>query len=698
MPKRVQLPDGNIGEFPDDMPDAQIEAVLQKQYAPPSTDPSGRTPTGEPAPGDTRNGLQRFFDNLITRDPRREEWQSPTKTKVDAGARGVAENVAPVISHPIKTIGNLLNTIGSAINNSNGLPGSVVANIAQPMIQNTVEDFQQNGAGYALPHLAGQAAGMAATGEVAAPIVGKVASTGAKILQRGTEAVTGTSPSILLKKPVFNEEGVVTKPGGLVPRVQDENLKGKLTADEANAKAADTHMTGTQDALDKQRQLEDLYHNEVNKKAEEIGRQQSENAQALSQHQQATRASAELEGRLNQNERAAKTQLKAVEDRVHTEADNEYKQLREKLDGIEADPEQVDLIRESALDSVDPAVGKPPILDKFEKMLKRGDAPTYEELDRFRSELTSAMRKGNLPGTTYNLYDQMLNGNQEAELPGIVDEMQRIGKDHGVQELADHARNSWRQWAEAFRDRTSPLKSVLSDPEEHGLLKNMRGQQSYLDRLRAFGPDGEQLANSIENDLTAAQNAKATYPSYGGVRVPQPKAPSLHDVPEGDPTTLAGQMVKQPERPTFPEKPPEVVPEQHTIGPQDIQAVKAEALRNRANAIRSKGTGIVTTLGAYRALSNAFHGNWAEVPTLLGEGGAAVAATYTLGNLLDHPAIVKALTKPTARDVAMIPPELARDLEPIAAQAKAKGIKISPALATAISAASNARWYNQDAR
>lgn len=32
MPTRVQLPDGSIGEFPDGMKDADIEAVLQKQY------------------------------------------------------------------------------------------------------------------------------------------------------------------------------------------------------------------------------------------------------------------------------------------------------------------------------------------------------------------------------------------------------------------------------------------------------------------------------------------------------------------------------------------------------------------------------------------------------------------------------------------------------------------------------------------
>ena len=41
MPKHVQLPDGTVGEFPDNMSDAQIESVLQKQFpAPKQEQPS----------------------------------------------------------------------------------------------------------------------------------------------------------------------------------------------------------------------------------------------------------------------------------------------------------------------------------------------------------------------------------------------------------------------------------------------------------------------------------------------------------------------------------------------------------------------------------------------------------------------------------------------------------------------------------
>ena len=110
MPKTVTIPgyDKPI-DFPDSMSQEQIEAASKKLYeakhAPAPADPSGRTPTGEPAPDDTRNALQRTLDNLITPDPRREEWQSPGKNMADTFARGVAENVVPLVSHPLKSVG-----------------------------------------------------------------------------------------------------------------------------------------------------------------------------------------------------------------------------------------------------------------------------------------------------------------------------------------------------------------------------------------------------------------------------------------------------------------------------------------------------------------------------------------------------------------------------------------------------------------
>src|SRR6516225_6138019 len=45
MPRRVKLPDGNMGEFPDSMSDADIESVLQKQF-PSNAAPAPRVSVG----------------------------------------------------------------------------------------------------------------------------------------------------------------------------------------------------------------------------------------------------------------------------------------------------------------------------------------------------------------------------------------------------------------------------------------------------------------------------------------------------------------------------------------------------------------------------------------------------------------------------------------------------------------------------
>lgn len=60
MPIEIELPDGSIAEFPDGMPDAEIEAVIQRQF--PSPAPAIAAPAETPAPRatDSMSGLERF--------------------------------------------------------------------------------------------------------------------------------------------------------------------------------------------------------------------------------------------------------------------------------------------------------------------------------------------------------------------------------------------------------------------------------------------------------------------------------------------------------------------------------------------------------------------------------------------------------------------------------------------------------------
>ena len=158
--------------------------------APSSTppDPSGRTPTGEPASGDNRNGFQRTLDNLITPDPRREEWQGPVRNAADSFSRGVAENVLPFISHPLKSGLGVLKSLGGAIANSGGTPDGFAGELLKPMVESAVQDYQDRGPALAIPHMVGQGTGAWATGELggaaAKPVLSSIASKVAPIMER----------------------------------------------------------------------------------------------------------------------------------------------------------------------------------------------------------------------------------------------------------------------------------------------------------------------------------------------------------------------------------------------------------------------------------------------------------------------------------------------------------------------------------
>ena len=167
MPRTIKA-DGRTITVPDDATPDEINQIVgpAPKAASASTDPSGRTPTGEPAPGDTRNGFQRWADNLITPDPRREEWQSPLRSGVDDFAQHVASSVVPLVSHPINSAEGMASTVGHAIANNPGNAAGVMSDLARPLIEHAAEDYQAHGPVRGTTDLVGTAAGMAASGEL----------------------------------------------------------------------------------------------------------------------------------------------------------------------------------------------------------------------------------------------------------------------------------------------------------------------------------------------------------------------------------------------------------------------------------------------------------------------------------------------------------------------------------------------------
>ena len=122
----------------------------------------GRTLTGEPAPGDTRNDFQRFADNINTPDPRREEWQSPTLNTTQDFGRHIVAPVLQTIAHPVNAATGML----QAVANSGGTPEGFGQQLVQPIIANTVQDYQEHGPVRAATNLAGTGIGTWAGGEL----------------------------------------------------------------------------------------------------------------------------------------------------------------------------------------------------------------------------------------------------------------------------------------------------------------------------------------------------------------------------------------------------------------------------------------------------------------------------------------------------------------------------------------------------
>lgn len=106
MPIQVQLPDGTIGEFPDGMPDAEIEKVLQRQFGAPASAPAATAAeTFDPTQGmsayekfmagagksvnDTWNGLRQISGSIGDAIPGVDltDWRAGVQADIDEARR-----------------------------------------------------------------------------------------------------------------------------------------------------------------------------------------------------------------------------------------------------------------------------------------------------------------------------------------------------------------------------------------------------------------------------------------------------------------------------------------------------------------------------------------------------------------------------------------------------------------------------------
>lgn len=280
------------------------------------------------------------------------------------------------------------------------------------------------------------------------------------------------------------------------------------------------------------------------------------------------------------------------------------------------------------------------------------------------------------------------------------------------------AREATVKYQDAFgRDRYQPqtqddIREQQANPEaykerddEERLAKAAQFDPTLVDSFRGVKAARENLKNiPSEDTLRKGLKQVPKPPTVGDIRpgyslLAEPSGPPA-PAPANNPTMRATQQVQPPERVGLPQS-PQLTPTK-TIGPEDVQAANATELAKRTAVIRKTVNRAAVYVTGYRSLAaigRAMSGDvgaLSALPADVGEGMALAAGGNGLASLLESPKVSQYLTKPTPAQVATINPEIARDLAPIVQAAKQKGIKISPALAAAISAnSSKDKWWDR---
>ncbi len=166
MPKRVELPDGGIGEFPDSMSDAQIEEVLRKEYAPkaqPSApaQPVQQKPATQSIIGAAIEGINRRVVDEASKFARGAASALNPMEVLRSGARLVADPVGTV-SGMLDAQGNVLRTGVEELGRGNIIRGGrkIVAGMI-PLVGPAIDAMGDKAESGQLSEALGEAAGTA---------------------------------------------------------------------------------------------------------------------------------------------------------------------------------------------------------------------------------------------------------------------------------------------------------------------------------------------------------------------------------------------------------------------------------------------------------------------------------------------------------------------------------------------------------
>jgi hypothetical protein len=367
-----------------------------------------------------------------------------------------------------------------------------------------------------------------------------------------------------------------------------------------------------------------------------------------------------------------KAGLEKTEDEVNAEANRQFNELNAQLGMMEADPEVFGADVSEAVEKIVGTETLPTILkgmnDRLEAMRKgtRTDVPTYEDLQGYRSEIGRELRKGTLPGDVFNAY----KGLQEAITKQMEDIAKRedearvaeggkaLPKDQTFRGKLQAARAYYRQYAETFIDRDSPVRKALDATERGQTVKAFQGMdQTGIEALARYNPE---LAKRI-NTLRGLQEEAASLPNEKPAKYTPPS--ELAPKPEVNTRVLRQQLV-------------------------DKWATSESSL-NKWQVARLIGSGGIGTL-----IGSIFGGELGV------EAGSVVgAASYALtpalvARLLENAGVKEWITRPPADELETLKKipyadriKITDGLNKVVTAAQKQGIKVDPKLAALVGAA-----------
>jgi hypothetical protein len=513
-------------------------------------------------------------------------------------------------------------------------------------------DVQVLGPNAALSNLAGNVATLYAAGKIGGKLMetgGRVADSAKGLAPRAARTLTGTGPDVAVDLAKKTEKANALKERKTVAL---NTRRAEVDAGRAEkVKAANDAAIKAHDAADKKLRDAHVKHQAEKAEVENINKA----AAAIPD------ARAGLESHAKDLTEQADVRIEKARHDALEEGNTKYNTVNEQLNPLASNQ---GFLQSATLDASEKIKGSNtsvPILKDMERLIKTGDVVNYETLQGYYSELGREIVKGTLPGDVYHALDTLHES--------IGNEMQRIADSQGLGTELKSAREYWRRMKQTFGD-TSDAISDRAGRELKDNNPDYIGEQISEYRQRLLGSFDPQIPNLLKTAAKALERL-GKLPTEESARkmiakIPRPPEATVVPPPGTKP-------VPAPRAPLLAEK--------KTISAEDLTQANRESLAEREKLARTGHSPLLTSISVFDAIRNGMEGNWAGVGRDVAARGLYEVGKQGFAAVLRNPSVIEFLSKPTAEQIAKIPPDLrGPNLKALLDEAKGKGIKVDPRL------------------